>query len=102
MVPQSLECKVLDFRAIILPTSPIFCVRKLALNIKGLTYRTVWVQMPDIEPACKEIGAKLTETKRDGTSVPTFPAIVVYETNTVVSDSLEIARYLDYQCPNTI
>ncbi|KZP23392.1 hypothetical protein FIBSPDRAFT_919171 [Athelia psychrophila] len=50
---------------------------RLALNIKGLPYQTVWVEFPNIDRVCKDIGAKPT-------------------------DSLEIARYLDNQYPETI
>ncbi|KZP02347.1 hypothetical protein FIBSPDRAFT_880420 [Athelia psychrophila] len=58
--------------------------------------------MPDIERVREDIGAEPTETKAVGAPMYTLLTIVDHATNTVVSDSLEIARYLDDQYPNTI
>jgi len=69
------------------------------LNIKGLPYRTVWVEYPDIEPLCKKIGAAPTHS----VAAPyTLPVIHDPAHNAVVSDSIEIARYLDRTYPDTI
>ncbi|KZP19703.1 hypothetical protein FIBSPDRAFT_1045306 [Athelia psychrophila] len=75
---------------------------RLALNIKGLPYKTVWVEFPDIERMCKEIGAKPTGTTQSGTPLYTLPVIRDDANNAVISDSFEIARYLDDQYPDTI
>ncbi|KZP02399.1 hypothetical protein FIBSPDRAFT_808778, partial [Athelia psychrophila] len=42
--------------------SPNLWKARLALNIKGLPYRTVWVEYPDIEQLCKKIGAAKTNS----------------------------------------
>lgn len=63
--------------------------------MKGLQFKTVWVEFPDIESVCKDIGAKPTRTGY------TLPVIHDPSTNAVVSDSIEIAKYLDATYPDT-
>ncbi|KZP16594.1 hypothetical protein FIBSPDRAFT_794236, partial [Athelia psychrophila] len=78
--------------------SPNTWKARLALNIKGLPYRTVWVEYLDIEPLCKKLGA----TKTNSAVAPyTLPVIHDPAHNAVVSDSIEIARYLDKTYPAT-
>ena len=76
---------------------------RFCLNIKGLAYKTVWVEYPDIEPVCKKIGAAPTSTKDDGVT-PEYTLPVIYDPNTkrVVSDSRAIALYLDKTYPETL
>jgi glutathione S-transferase len=78
--------------------TPVSDVR-LCLNVKGLQYKTVWVEYPDIEAICKKIGAKPTSTQGPPY---TLPVIHDPSTNTVVSDSIDIVRYLDATYPSTI
>ncbi|KZP06188.1 hypothetical protein FIBSPDRAFT_902977 [Athelia psychrophila] len=85
----------------IIAWSPNVWKARLALNIKGLPYKTVWVEYPDIERVCKDIGAKPTDTKKSGAPLYTLPVIHDHATNAVISDSANIARYLDDQYPNT-
>jgi len=66
--------------------------------MKGLQYKTIWVEFPDIEPLCKKIGAKPTNTK---VARYTVPVIHDPSTNAVVSNSIDIARYLDATYPST-
>jgi len=75
--------------------SPNVWKARLTLRVKGLQFKTVWVEFPDIESVCKNIGAKPTRTGY------TLPVIHDPSTNTVVSDSAAIARYLDATYPDT-
>ncbi|KAJ7492031.1 hypothetical protein FB451DRAFT_1021747 [Mycena latifolia] len=77
--------------------SPNTAKARYALNFKGLPFKTVWVEHPDIEAVCKKIGAKPTSP---GGLQYTLPVIHDPSTDTVVSDSIEIARYLDATYPD--
>ncbi|KAL0961166.1 hypothetical protein HGRIS_006138 [Hohenbuehelia grisea] len=74
---------------------------RFSLNYKGLPYKTVWVEYPDIGKVSKEIGAAPTSTKADGRPHYTLPAIHDPSTGTSLSDGLAIAEYLDSQYPDT-
>ncbi|KAL0961286.1 hypothetical protein HGRIS_006246 [Hohenbuehelia grisea] len=39
---------------------------RFALNYKGLPFKTVYVEFPDIEKVCKKIGAAPTSLKPNG------------------------------------
>ncbi|KAF8625628.1 hypothetical protein AX17_006813 [Amanita inopinata Kibby_2008] len=73
---------------------------RFVLNYKGLPYKTEWVELPDIEPKCKEIGVGPTGHRNDA-PLYTVPAIYDPNTETAVVDSYDIARYLDKTYPNT-
>ncbi|KAA1467421.1 hypothetical protein DENSPDRAFT_832462 [Dentipellis sp. KUC8613] len=73
---------------------------KICLNIKGLPFKTVYVEYPDIARVCKEIGAEPTDT-RDGEPLYTLPVIQDPNTGAVISDSYNIAQYLDEKYPTT-
>ena len=74
---------------------------RYCLNIKGLPYKTVWVEFPDIAPLCKKLGAPGSETRRDGSQSYTVPFIYDPSTQTYVAGSDAIARYLDRTYPDT-
>lgn len=75
---------------------------RYVLNYKGLPYQTEWVEYPDIEPLYAKIGAKSHITKPDGvTPHYTVPILHDQSTGVVISDSAEIARYLDKAYPDT-
>lgn len=74
---------------------------RLILNYKGLKFETTFIEYPDIEPVAKELGALPTWVKPDGSSLYTVPFIHDLSTGTVVSDSINIAEYLDKTYPNT-
>ncbi|KAH9924680.1 uncharacterized protein BXZ73DRAFT_91251 [Epithele typhae] len=74
---------------------------RLSLNFKGLPYKTVWVEYPDIQALCRKIGASAGDKAEDGTPIYTLPAIYDPNTKTTVSDSMAIARYLDKTYPDT-
>ncbi|KAF8489744.1 hypothetical protein JB92DRAFT_3012325 [Gautieria morchelliformis] len=82
---------------------------RYALNYKGVPYKTVWLEYPEIEPTMRSIGAAPTRKKPDGSPLYTLPVIVDPSRTapsggpTVVSESFHIAEYLDetYPTPST-
>ncbi|KAF5317677.1 hypothetical protein D9619_012680 [Psilocybe cf. subviscida] len=74
---------------------------KMCLKLKGLTFETRYVEYPDIEPFQKENGFEPTSIKPDGSSFYTLPAIFDPSTGAKVTDSWNIAIYLDKTYPNT-
>ncbi|KAL1950704.1 hypothetical protein VTO73DRAFT_5828 [Trametes versicolor] len=81
--------------------SPNTWKTRYALNIKGIPYKTVWVEYPDIESVMRKIGALPTETNANGTPHYTLPAIYDPNTKTALAESALIARYLDKTYPDT-
>jgi glutathione S-transferase len=69
------------------------------LNLKGIAYKTVWLDYPDIEPELKKLGVEPSTfyVHKKHYTVPT-----VYDPNTkrAVTDSQPIAWYLDEQYPD--
>jgi len=83
------------------PWSPYTWSARYALNFKELSYKTEWVDFPDIEAVCLKIGAAATRTKTsDGSPLYTLPVIYDSSTQSVISDSFKIALYLDKQYPD--
>ncbi|KAA1474762.1 hypothetical protein DENSPDRAFT_841391 [Dentipellis sp. KUC8613] len=74
---------------------------RLALDAKGIPYRTVWVEYPQIADLCKRIGAEHTQIRPDGPHY-TLPVVQDPNTGAVVSDSFKIAQYLDKTYPDTV
>ncbi|KAK0203365.1 hypothetical protein DFS33DRAFT_1474434 [Desarmillaria ectypa] len=75
---------------------------RYALSLKKLAYQTVYVELPDVEALAKKIGAAPTGTKADGVSpFYTIPIIQDDSTGAVVSDSANIAAYLDKTYPSS-
>ncbi|KAI5117502.1 hypothetical protein M0805_009671 [Coniferiporia weirii] len=81
--------------------SPNTFKTRLSLNYKGIPYKTEWVEYPDIEALLKDIGGAPTRKKNDGRDHYTLPAIRDSATGKVVTDSFEIAAYLDKAYPDT-
>lgn len=79
--------------------SPNTWKARFALNIKGIPYKTEWVEYPDVVDLCKRIGAAHTEI-RGGSPHYTLPIIYDPSTKAVVSDSFKIAQYLDKTYPS--
>lgn len=91
------------------------------MNVKKLDFDAIWLEFHEIEPTIVKLGGKPTATKPDGcvllshpignslfTLVPpcripwyTLPVIYDPATRQVVSDSKDIAQYLDKQYPTT-
>ncbi|KAJ7157231.1 hypothetical protein C8R46DRAFT_1293733 [Mycena filopes] len=78
--------------------SPNTAKARYALNFKGIAHKTVFLEYPEIEPLLEKIGAKPTSE-----TSPQYTLPVIYDpsTDTVVSDSIEIARYLDATYPDS-
>ncbi|KZT27479.1 hypothetical protein NEOLEDRAFT_1176878 [Neolentinus lepideus HHB14362 ss-1] len=81
--------------------SPNTWKTRLALKFKGLPYKTVWVEYPNIQSLSKEIGAAPTTVDIDGSPKYTLPAIYDPKTKRAISDSQDIAEYLDATYPET-
>ncbi|KAH7890789.1 hypothetical protein F5I97DRAFT_1798953 [Phlebopus sp. FC_14] len=79
--------------------SPNTWKTRYALNIKGIPYKTEWVEYPDIAQVAKKIGAPPTGTSSDGSPSYTLPIIQDPNTGKVISDSFLIAEYLDETYP---
>ena len=74
---------------------------RLTLNYKGLPFKTVWVEYPDIARVSKEVGFKPSGTWPDGSPMYTLLAIFDPNTSTALADSDAITRYLDATYPDT-
>ncbi|OJT03275.1 hypothetical protein TRAPUB_6142 [Trametes pubescens] len=74
---------------------------RFALNIKGIPYKTVWVEHPDVAALSRKIGTLPTSHNADGTPLYTVPAIYDPNTKVVLADSAAIVRYLDKTYPDT-
>lgn len=74
---------------------------RLVLNIKGLPYKTTWVEYPDIAPVAKQVGASHTSILPSGPHY-TAPFITDPSTSSVIADSFKIAQYLDVTYPDTL
>ena len=68
--------------------------------MKGIPYKTEWVEFPDIEPLCKKLGIPPTSKKADGSDFYTLPAIHDPSTGVYISDSVLIAEYLEKTYPD--
>ncbi|KAH7916806.1 hypothetical protein BJ138DRAFT_1096937 [Hygrophoropsis aurantiaca] len=80
--------------------SPNTWKTRFALNIKGVPYKTEWVELPDIEAIALTIGASPTGMRRNGNPFYTLPIIQDPNTGKVISDSFTIAEYLDATYPD--
>ncbi|KAJ3510374.1 hypothetical protein NLJ89_g4714 [Agrocybe chaxingu] len=81
--------------------SPYTWIAKHCLKFKGLEFNTKWVDLVDITPLCKMIGAEPTILTTDGREIYTLPVIHDPSTGKTVSDSFKIAQYLDEAYPET-
>ncbi|KAI0335813.1 hypothetical protein GY45DRAFT_1316546 [Cubamyces sp. BRFM 1775] len=81
--------------------SPNTWKTRYCLNFKGLPYKTIWVEYPDIEAVMRKVGILPVETKEDGSPYYTLPAIYDPKTKTGLAESAAIARYLDKTYPDT-
>ncbi|KAF5328331.1 hypothetical protein D9619_013355 [Psilocybe cf. subviscida] len=77
--------------------SPNTWKTRYALNFKGIPYKTEWVEYPDIEALCIKLGIP----KSPFEDHYTFPAIHDPSTGAYLSDSWEIAVYLEKTYPDT-
>ncbi|KAK1232069.1 hypothetical protein PQX77_004787 [Marasmius sp. AFHP31] len=80
--------------------SPNTFKTRYTLNYKGLAYKHIFVEYPDIKSVCEKIGAAPTDKNPDGSPLYTFPVIRDLSTGAVVSDSAAITQYLEKQYPD--
>lgn len=71
------------------------------MNFKGLPYKSIYFEYPDLEPASKKAGIPNNGYKADGRPHYTSPAIVDDSTGSAITDSYKIAEYLDKTYPTT-
>ncbi|KAG2359165.1 hypothetical protein BDR07DRAFT_1280135 [Suillus spraguei] len=71
---------------------------RFVLSYKDLPFVTLWVEYSDIPIAMKAIGAKPNK-RRDGSDVYTVPVLSDPNTGALITDSLEIASYLEKTYP---
>jgi len=69
--------------------------------LKGIPFKTEWVEFPDIEPLCRKLGIPPTCKRADGSDRFTLPAIHDPSTGVYISDSVLIAEYLEKTYPDT-
>ncbi|KAH7920843.1 hypothetical protein BV22DRAFT_1097488, partial [Leucogyrophana mollusca] len=84
------------------PTSPNTWKVRLALNYKGLSFETRWVETCDIERVCKSLGIPPTSVSPSGIPKYTLPALIdnTFSTPTILSDSTPIIEYLERAYPD--
>ena len=68
------------------------------MRYKDLSFETDWVELPDITLRMKEIGASPSK-RPDGTEKYTLPVLRDPNTGALVTDSFDIATYLDNTYP---
>lgn len=73
---------------------------RLALNYKGVRYRTQWVHLPDIASLRQQLGVSPNRTLPDGEPFHTLPVVQDTDTGKLLGDSFEIALYLDSAYPD--
>ncbi|KAJ5652873.1 hypothetical protein N7507_010299 [Penicillium longicatenatum] len=83
------------------PAAPNPWKARYALNLKGVPYKTQWVQMPDIANVRQKVGAPACRKFADGTDYYTLPMLTDSTTNSVLGDSFDIALYLQKQYPES-
>ncbi|KAI6031231.1 hypothetical protein BKA83DRAFT_2237106 [Pisolithus microcarpus] len=71
---------------------------RFVLGYKGLPFQVEWVELPDIAPRMKEIGAGKNRLA-DGAETYTLPVLGDPNTGALVTDSWEIAEYLEKTYP---
>ncbi|KAF9736547.1 hypothetical protein PMIN01_04326 [Paraphaeosphaeria minitans] len=72
---------------------------RLALGFKQATFRTEWVDIPDIERVRRSLDCAATRKLDDGSDFFTLPMLQDADTGRVVGDSFDIAIHLDSTFP---
>ncbi|KAH6610570.1 hypothetical protein Trco_000590 [Trichoderma cornu-damae] len=80
--------------------SPVVWRIRLLLNYKQIPYRTIFLEMPDIEPTLKELGLAPHHLASGNLREYTVPAIRHVPTNKYIMDSLPIAQFLESTYPD--
>lgn len=69
------------------------------MNIKGIPYKTVWLEYLEIEDTFKKAGIAPTGT-RAGKPLYTCPGLVDPNTGAAIADSFTIAEYIEKTYPD--
>ncbi|KAJ7615910.1 hypothetical protein FB45DRAFT_1106757 [Roridomyces roridus] len=76
---------------------------RFILNYKRIPHRTVWVEIPEVEPTLRAIGAPPSSHRPDGRPIYTLPVIVDPSRNAqspqILSNANNIAEYLEASYP---
>lgn len=99
--PNTFKARYIIFSFIITSCQFDNKVHRIALNYKGIPYKTQWIEYPDIEETLKKLGGTPTSTKDDGRDHYTLPAIHDSTTRKTITDSMDIAVYLEEKYPDT-
>ncbi|GJE91649.1 glutathione S-transferase [Phanerochaete sordida] len=81
--------------------SPSTWKARFALNIKGVAYKTEWVEYPDIAKVYEKYGLEALYKEDDGSPLYTLPVVHDPSTGRTIAESSDIAKYLDQTHPNT-
>ncbi|KAJ4000447.1 hypothetical protein F5050DRAFT_498111 [Lentinula boryana] len=73
---------------------------RLVLNFKGLPHETRWVDYPQIRELCQAHEVSPGGRKPDGNMFYTVPIVHDSRTSVYISDSFQIAQYLDLNYPH--
>jgi len=74
---------------------------RLALNFKGVPYKTQWTPLPDVASTRKALNVPAVRKFADGSDFYTLPVIHDTATETKVGDSFDIAVYLQRTYPDS-
>lgn len=96
MVSKYLESSVRQYA-----THSVYLIdRSYALDFKGLNYKTIFLEYPEIQKIALQLGANPTGTDSSGVPKYTLPMIHDLSTGTVIAESLDIVEYLDRAYPD--
>lgn len=73
---------------------------RLALNFKSVSFKTTWVEFPDVEATRKRLGVPPSRKFPDGSDFYTLPVFFDAAAQQHVGDSFDIALYLDVRWPD--
>jgi glutathione S-transferase len=68
---------------------------RLALSLKGVPFKTTWIDIIDIPRVRKELNCPATRKLDDGSDYPTLPMLHDPSSNRIIGDSFVIANYLE-------
>ncbi|KAL7924246.1 hypothetical protein ACQKWADRAFT_287730 [Trichoderma austrokoningii] len=80
--------------------SPVVWRIRMMLNYKQIPYKTVFLEMPDIEPTLKELGLPPHDLAAGNKHKYTVPAIHHVPTNKYVMDSPAVAKFIESTYPD--
>ncbi|KAJ5386746.1 hypothetical protein N7509_009287 [Penicillium cosmopolitanum] len=83
------------------PCAPNPWKARYALNFKGVSYSTTWVDMPDITKIRCDLGVPASRKFADGTDYHTLPVMTNSKYDSKIGDSFDIAVFLQSVYPKT-